>query len=352
LTEGASYIGFYIHVRNFSAEYISPIHASDFIFSKVVNVEPCKGTRIAFNGLPLFKTFWETLQGKLQYLSCLSSPIGTPFLFVEETKRAVASYCRVGQGHVVMIPYPSLRQDCESGPITSAEFSDALVATAALLRQASSGEVVLPEWAEAVTLPGEQDAKLNRVALENEQKKLTERVANADATLQRFRQDKLLLCGKHEPLRKAVKQLLQDLGVTANDGPEGRDDLILDYNGMPGVAEVKGNVKSSGESDAAQLEKWVSNYVLAHGKTAKGFLIINAYNETPVADRKEPAFPNQMLKYSCDRNHCLITTRQLLGIFLRARQNPAERDALVKSLFGTVGVYKGFENTPGSATLS
>jgi hypothetical protein len=46
-----------------------------------------------------------------------------------------------------------------------------------------------------------------------------------------------------------------------------------------------------------------------------------------------------MLRYSTLREHCLVTTTQLLGLLLDARAHPRKRVELFKSLFTTVGVY-------------
>ncbi len=48
----------------------------------------------------------------------------------------------------------------------------------------------------------------------------------------------------------------------------------------------------------------------------KGVLIVNAYREISPSERTEAPFPHQMLSYSHVRKHCLITTTQLLSIFL------------------------------------
>ncbi|MBP9902178.1 MAG: hypothetical protein IT579_19455, partial [Verrucomicrobia subdivision 3 bacterium] len=96
------------------------------------------------------------------------------------------------------------------------------------------------------------------------------------------------------------------------------------------------------EADAAQLEKWVAGFKEQNGTDPKGILLIDAYCETPLNERIEPAFPNQMLKYSTQREHCLATTTQLLGLLLEARVHPEKRVDLVNTLFSTIGVYTQF----------
>jgi hypothetical protein len=108
--------------------------------------------------------------------------------------------------------------------------------------------------------------------------------------------------------------------------------------------EVKGKKGSAAEADAAQLEKWVAGFKEASGADAKGILLVNAFCETPLAERKEPAFPHQMLKYSTQREHCLMTATQLLGLLLAARAEPSRRVELVNSIFTTNGVLAGYSD--------
>ena len=47
-----------------------------------------------------------------------------------------------------------------------------------------------------------------------------------------------------------------------------------------------------------------------------------------------------MLKYSVNREHCLVTSVQLLGILL-SNKTTAQRKSALRSLLKTVGVFEG-----------
>jgi hypothetical protein len=51
-----------------------------------------------------------------------------------------------------------------------------------------------------------------------------------------------------------------------------------------------------------------------------------------------------MLKFSKQREHCLISSLQLLGLYYEVLKNPSKKDELIKLLFETIGVYDGFED--------
>ena len=153
---------------------------------------------------------------------------------------------------------------------------------------------------------------------------------------------KLLLSGSARALEVQVEAVLKELGFDSNKVEAGRDDLIITYNDKVAVVEIKGVLKSAAEKHAAQLEKWVSEYLTDKGIKPKGLLIVNAYCDTPLDERSEPAFPSQMISYSVNREHCLLTTIQLLGIYYHVKAHPEEKDKIISELFETRGIYERF----------
>ena len=128
------------------------------------------------------------------------------------------------------------------------------------------------------------------------------------------------------------------------EGEIGRDDLIIKYNEKIAVIEVKGVSKSAAEKHVTQLEKWVSEYHLKNEIKAKGILVINAFKDVPLSERKEKPFPDQMLPYSQKREHCLITGLQLLGLYLDCVNNLSKKEKMINLLFETNGIFKEYED--------
>ena len=125
---------------------------------------------------------------------------------------------------------------------------------------------------------------------------------------------------------------------------KGRSDIIAKYKDIDIVAEIKGVSKSAAEKHAAQLEKWVSQFIEENGKEPKALLIVNGFCEIPVQERHESVFPNQMLSYSTVRNHILISTTQLLCLYIDIKLNNSCLEEKIEELLSTVGVYKKYEN--------
>jgi hypothetical protein len=52
--------------------------------------------------------------------------------------------------------------------------------------------------------------------------------------------------------------------------------------------------------------------IYAFAADALRALAVSAWREVPLGERKQPAFPDQMLKYAKAREHCLVETGQIL----------------------------------------
>lgn len=119
-----------------------------------------------------------------------------------------------------------------------------------------------------------------------------------------------------------------------------RVDLILSKGKSQYVIEVKGLNGSSGEKNAAQLEKWVSNFIINKGEKPKGILIVNTYRKKALDERTKVDFPQQMLKYVKSREHCCLTVLTLLELYADFKSNKISETEIDKLFSGTVGVLK------------
>lgn len=148
-------------------------------------------------------------------------------------------------------------------------------------------------------------------------------------------------------LQYKVKEVFNELGISFEDGPESRDDLILKDDGGKTilVCEVKGKSKSASEGDAAQLEKWRTRVFEVEEHEPKGLLIVNAWREKEPKDRNEDAFPDQMLDYCKNKGFCLMTTVQLYNIWCAfKRVEFKDGQELLDKIMKTVGVFPGVDD--------
>ncbi|QEC41558.1 hypothetical protein [Pseudobacter ginsenosidimutans] len=197
----------------------------------------------------------------------------------------------------------------------------------------------LPEWTETYFFPGEYEAKNKIEQLNSQIEILQNELAKSEVDIQAIREKKKLITASGNELEKKVEEIFKELGFEILQAERNRDDLIVRYGTDIAVVEIKGLTNSAGEKNAAQLEKWRATYLENKGVDPKGILLVNTYRDVPLIERNQPDFPDQMLRYAIGREHCLITTTQLLALYFETLRNPASKEQIVKSLFDTVGRY-------------
>lgn len=71
-------------------------------------------------------------------------------------------------------------------------------------------------------------------------------------------------------------------------------------------------------------------------------MVVNTWRDTPLDERSESDFPDQMTPYSVSRNHCLVTGLQLFVLRAQIESGALRSDDAKRQLLGTVGVLEGF----------
>ncbi len=299
-----------------------------------------------------FASFWQAHAHRFQAAAVLEEPFGETTLVIQGTEIIAGTIAKVAKGLVILLPQDLLSYavdedeedenegDQEPDP-DDVELLDSLFDLIRQLR-ATSGDYEQPEWSRQYRLPNEDVvAKGVKVASERVSR-AQKQLSTAERNLALLEQRKTLFTGSGPALESLVHEALRAIGFDVEEGRPGRTDRIARYKKDVLVLEIKGLKKSAGEKDAAQLEKWVSEYQLDHGVTPKGVLVANAWRETPLADRTKAAFPSQMLPYSEARKHCLITGLQLLGAWLVVEEDPSQASSIARSIIECSGRYLDF----------
>lgn len=323
--------------------FTSPIQLEVFFPIPAVVTKAISGSRVDFKGPDHLKAFWQSVHKDMQFLAHFDAAPGQPFLFVSATSKPVAALFRHERGNLLFLPW--LKQDgnpnvyrpiCERFVSAFQQLNDHLAPKKPMLE--------FPAWSTHYGWERERNLRTSLVALQTQSDEIAKQISTTTRDLELEDKLKVLFTAKGDVLVDTVISVLNELGAKAASGEPGRDDIVVEFEGKHAVIEVKGRKSSAAESDAAQLEKWVAGFKEQNGTDPKGILLINAYCETPLAERTDPAFPHQMLKYSTQREHCLMTTTQLLGLLLEARANLDKRAGLMESLFSTIGVYQQYQD--------
>ena len=324
--------------------FLAPYSLDLLLPIKGVTAIASVGSRTDFKGPDQFKEFWKAVEGIMHFEAYLNAPVGRGLLYILETERIIGSWLQVGTGNLIFLPsLPAERPNYSSYEDACELFIRSLKTLISKLTPQQS-DYVLPKW--SLNYGWEKETQLTKDLgeLQRQATDLERNIEESKKALVLENRLKFLLAAKGDVLAEAVIEVLKELGIKVQKGEPGRDDLILEFDRLSAVVEVKGKKASAAEADAAQLEKWVAGFKEENDADAKGILLVNAFCETPLVERTQPAFPHQMLKYSTQREHCLVTTTQLLGLLFEARAYPEKRMDLVNSLFSAVGIYQEFSD--------
>lgn len=272
---------------------------------------------------------------------------------VSGTEKMVAAVIPYEMGKIICLPRPYYEDEYvnpEDWAICGKEYLDALFELNDRLC-ASDDQIAFPEWAADIFILNEQEELDKKAEIEDELVALQEALDRQISLIEKLQKYKLLITSSGNQLEEIVKQVLVELGFVLFDSEKGRSDIVAQYGDACVVAEIKGVTKSAAEKHAAQLEKWVSQYIEEHEVSPKALLIVNGFCDTPVHDRTEDVFPHQMLKYCEARGHALITTTQLLCLFIEVQRDPACKADRVSELLACVGKYQRYQ-VPSTYLLS
>lgn len=77
-------------------------------------------------------------------------------------------------------------------------------------------------------------------------------------------------------------------------------------------------------------------------ETKTRMLIVNGFCDMPLNERLEDVFPQQMLKYCVSRGHVLLTSTQLLCLYIEVCKNPICKEERITELLSCVGKYERY----------
>ncbi len=323
------YAGNYVH-GSFENTTFSP----EFLF-----IESIIGDRIDIIPKTKFEVFLKKYHKLLLYKSCFTSKgtIGEAIAKIKNTNKIIASF----DDNVIYLPSLKKTDSYDehfSNMIES--FSNDLVNLLVQKKEL----INVPDWIDSYQVLNENELIIDLEKLNQQKKQLEEIIAIKSEKLLDIQSYKVLLFGTGNVLENKIQEVFEDLGFKILKADSNRDDLIVKYNDNVVIIEIKGVTKSATEEHANQLEKWVSEYFLEYKIRPKGILITNTYREVELSKRTNASFPNQMLHFSERRDHCLITSIQLFGLYIDCMNNPSNKEKIVDKLLNTIGEFEDYKN--------
>lgn len=294
-----------------------------------------------------YREFLKQTIANSQYASYFSiKDQHTSLAKIAGTDKMVSAVIPYEQGKIVCLPQPYYKEDytkVEYWKTNGKLYLDQLFELCQKLSVAD-GDVILPDWTNEIYVLNEADALEKQKRIENRIAELELELTKQKQCIEEIQKYKLLLTASGGQLEEITKHVLSQLDFKIFDAERGRSDIVAQYDDVCVVAEIKGVSKSAAEKHAAQLEKWVAQYIEDNEIIPKALLIVNGFCDIPVFDRNEEVFPHQMLKYCEARGHALITTTQLLCLYIEIQQNPECKAERIHELLSCVGKYPRYQN--------
>jgi hypothetical protein len=311
-----------------------------------------------FSDHPALKKFVPTLR-----YECIVRLQGlTPIFSVARRSPGPDEYLggiiKAGKGQIVIVP--------PTKPEYSAGYYQTLGDIAKSFRSPTDE---YPAWAVDYVLPAEKETLDALAILERELGGLNEKKQITQQKLEVDRQLKSLFLASGNSFVTAVKESLIELGVAVVEGPHPRADLIAVHSGRCAALEVKGLDGPVRETNVRQADRWklevdsaitfsadereADSDLRRYGEIlkglgiqlegtpqepCKGILVIGTFRKAPLRDRNERDFPVPVAKAMLTSRVCGLTGLQLMGLVLKAREQPLEKQVIVELLFSTNGI--------------
>ncbi len=238
----------------------------------------------------------------------------------------------------------------------------------AYLLEEGEQSITLPEWSDVYESPYEGDTKVTLSEKEDLLEKTQSEIEELETRVLNLQRWKLLLSGTGIPLEDVVKSFFEELGCAVCKGPDGAADLLINYNGVLLVAEVKGLKKACGKPNVRQAAEWVEEVgksyetlpkdrsalqkeycdllqsidfdldVLEGNNTEpKGLLILNTFLDTVPSDR-DRAFPSNLEAFIVRKELSSIDTVDLFKQYRAFKLEGKEAIQILSAITETSGV--------------
>jgi len=259
-----------------------------------------------------------------------------------KTKRGAKGFAafrkKVGAGYVYGLPEAGYRPLFNSSE--RATFNKVLKDLIEATRKIDSDSLTVPDWANEFVFGDEGKYADLKKELERERAELDERIGQNEKDLKKFIEIKSLIFAGDAVLEQCVEDVFREFGFNVTVPEGNKDDLNILEDDFKAVVEIKGSTKSASTAHVMQLEKWATNYGLANGIMPKAILVVNAFKDVPIKDRKGKVFPRDLLEFSIPRKHCLLQTIDLLHLYVDFKAELISKEEIKQLLSDTVGVLK------------
>lgn len=311
------------------------LDSKDFITKRI------RGNNIIFPDYD-FNSFFSNFFCSYEFIYQKFS--GNSVGFIKATNQTVSVCIEKEKGSIILLPRISIEtHDDEDIIATDFRLRNAIKLLDSHLKNVAKEikELVSPSWCNEYYIGSEKEERAKLTELKNKELEIKLMLQEQGNVISELEQLKILLYGSGRNLEIVVEKIFTEIGYEViHNEFKYRDDLIIKLGEEVAVIEIKGVKSSAAESHAAQLAKWTNNYHLSNGVEPKGILIVNAFKDNSLENRKEKNFPDQMIPYCTKMEFCLLASSDLLRMYLDFKSNRLSLGEFHNMLFETIGEVK------------
>lgn len=298
-----------------------------------------------------------------QYEFVLQGDNLIPLLYARTSKKAVgppdivAGALQLGEGLVIFAPPEK---------VDATAYCKALEQLPSLLR-ASKPE--FPPWVDRFRTSWEAAAFNSMAAQKAELGRLQAELSRLEEQIDEARQLKQLLVGTGDAFEAAAATALSELGLETVKGPYPRADLLASNGRRVAAVEAKGVEGAAKEEYVRQVMMWMPEVDAAlamgteggddpvltayreqlakldltdrdHDQDCKGILVLGTFRKTPLDQRTQQDFPENVKGVLVRQDICALTGLQLFVLSVLARSDETFKSQARDALFNTRGVLE------------
>ncbi len=202
----------------------------------------------------------------------------------------------------------------------------------------------VPEWCKSYWLPGIDSLIKEVQVLRKQIKDLEKKLVSNENTISSLEGVKsTLLAGKPGDLLAGCKLVLETIGWKTEINNRSANELVLiEEDHSVAVVRVALSQGASERTELARLTETLINFWDSHGNEPKGILIACTFSDTPISARKEADFPELMIEFAKRKNICLVSTAQLISIYLDVKLGKVNPENVRQIILSTAGGLSGF----------
>ena len=199
------------------------------------------------------------------------------------------------------------------------------------------GHIIFPE----ITTIIDERTKLNHQI--NQIKNQISSLDNQLALYENIRN--CLLCSHENELYNAVKMVFKKLNWSIQNNPQNNlenEFLLSEANKIFGLVRIAQSNSEIKRTEFASLAESVINYWNNTEIEPKGILVVSTWTNRPLSERMDPEFSTTLEEFATKKGICVITTAQLLSIFLSVDTKKINHSDVNNTYLNCNGKLPGF----------